>query len=178
MPSAARVLAVHLRSGCCRQRDAGAAAGAKGTSRLITRLLRATGGGTCRTDACRIGLVPGGVFVPFIALQFRRTRLNHAEVRPLRAPGKGRNLLTFDKLFLKLKTFAAAGSEGRHQGPDKDEALRARFPGALERLADPWARALSVPSRICSHAERDLEARAGTAGQPIVTPECLQASGS
>ena len=28
-----------------------------------------------------------------------------------------------------------------------------------------------VPSRICSHAERDLEARAGTAGQPIVTPE-------
>ena len=78
MPSAARVLAVHLRSGCCRQRDAGAAAGAKGTSRLITRLLRATGGGTSRTDACRIGLVPGGVFVPFIALQFRRTRLNHA----------------------------------------------------------------------------------------------------
>ena len=93
MPSAARVLAVHLRSGCCRQRDAGAAAGAKGTSRLITRLLRATGGGTCRTDACRIGLVPGGVFVPFIALQFRRTRLNHAEVRPLRAPGttRGKN---------------------------------------------------------------------------------------
>lgn len=67
----AGVLAVHLRSRCCRQQDAGAAEGTKGTRRLITRLLRATGGGTSRTDACRIGLLPGGVFVPFIALQLR-----------------------------------------------------------------------------------------------------------